>query len=545
MTSIRMAWHKANRWLPQSGRVALFCAALAPASIWQLSQGALAKPEATLIWCLVCAGLAATVPGARLRWSAWLQALALPWTLAWIATVSITGMGPSNAIMESATEGAFKEVLIGIKMALATPVFVISALLTIGALGWSFWATRIRQENTGNMTGILFLCLLIPSSAAILDGGQFLSFSRIVGPEARTAVPWFSHLGIVKEAVAVRLDKAASGEVASGSSGGPRSAMAAKKQFDSLNGLGVFLIGESLRADSLLRVERGEWSKALSLRLNEGLGVRLPDACAGSNGTFASMPRLMTAVDVADVAGAARNPTMLALAKAGGSKTAYINNHEIWVLPETGHYLLQKTSSMEFNAYDEVAVEALSDFVVRAGPGPKAAILHLYGQHFHYQDRYPARLFPLEPPGLDSDALLELRYDRSVEYTVRVLLQAAAILDAQKEPAFLVFTSDHGENLPSDKTGKHFHSGPSTGRFDTTVPALLLWNRAFAASGKPRLLEGLTKARGLIAHRDVARAWLGLLGMPGEIVPTAEPMTWGARIPGTRFGAISCASLMP
>jgi glucan phosphoethanolaminetransferase (alkaline phosphatase superfamily) len=532
-------------WLPQAGRVALFCAALAPASIWLLTQGALARPLATLLWSLVCAGLAATIPGPRLRWSAWLQLLALPWTFAWIATVSITGMGPSNAVMLSATEGAFKEVLIGTKMALANPYFLICAVLTIGALVWAFRATRAPRRESANGAALVFLCLLVPSSAAVLDGAQFLSFSRIIGPEARTAVPWLSHLGIVKEAVAVRLAAAAFGEAGKVSEDKIRSATDATRQFDALDGLGVFIIGESLRADALLGEGRGPWSTALRLRLGSGLGLRLPDACAGSNSTFGSVPRLLTAVNVADAKGAARNPTLLALAKAGGARTAYINNHEIWVMPETGHDLLQKTSSMEFNAYDEVPLEALSDFVKRTGPGPKAAVLHLYGQHFYYQDRYPKHLFPPEPSSLDEDALFELRYARSAEYTARVLLQAAALIDQQKEPAFVVFTSDHAENLPSDKTGKRFHSSPSTGKFDTTVPVVVLWNQAFATSGKPRLLESLSKAKGLLAHRDVAKAWLALEGMAGELAPTDEPMTWGAREPGAAFSAVSCATLLP
>ena len=364
-----------------------------------------------------------------------------------------------------------------------------------------------------------------------------------MGPEARTAVPWLSHAGMVKEVVSGLLEERAFGT--SGLNENIRSGALASKQFEPMKGIGVLIIGESLRADSFLRNSRGEWSRALNARLNDGLGLRLPDACAGSNSTFFSVPRLLTAVDVADVDGAKRNPTLLAIAKAGGAITAYINNHEIWVVPETGHHFLAKTASMQINAFDGVAVEALSDFIQRTGAGPKAAVLHLYGQHFHYQDRYPALMFPPEPDGLDADALLELRYGRSAEYTVRVLLRAAEILDAQIEPSFLVFTSDHGENLPSDKTGKRFHAGPSSGKFDTTVPVVVLWNRAFAATGKPRRLEGLAKVQGLIAHRDVANAWLALEGKPGDVIPTSQPMTWGAVVPGQALGAISCATLPP
>lgn len=524
-------------------RFALFCAAIAPSSIWLLSHGALARPLATLTWSLVCAGLAGSIPGRRLRWGAWLQALALPWTLSWIATVAISGMGPSNAVLASATKGAFKEVLTAGKMAASDPYFVASALLTLAAVAWAFRATRKREVAQEHGTGLVFLCLLILCSASVLDSAGSLSFSRILGPEARIAVPWFSHVGMAKEVTQVAFE-----EHLMGISFDPnlvRTTSAATRQFSAMPGLGVLMIGDSLRADALLREERGEWSKALRLRLSKGLGVRLPDACAGGNGTFLAVPRLLTGVDVADLSGAARKPTVLALAKAAGARTAYINNHEIWVTPETGHDFLAKTSSMRVIAFDEVAVETLSDFVTRSGPGAKAAVLHLYGLHAKYEDRYPRLMFPEEPESLDESARLELRYGRAAEYNARLLLQAASVLDAQTEPGFLIFTSDHAENLASDHTGKRYHAGPSSGKFDTTVPVLVLWNRAFADSGKPHLLDALTKAPGLIAHRDVAKAWLALEGMPGELVPTVTPMTWGANEPGKAVGAIKCSSLPP
>jgi glucan phosphoethanolaminetransferase (alkaline phosphatase superfamily) len=200
---------------------------------------------------------------------------------------------------------------------------------------------------------------------------------------------------------------------------------------------------------------------------------------------------------------------------------------------------------MEMNAYDEVAIEALDDFVKRSGVGPKAAILHLYGQHFYYEERYPQDTFDAEPSNLNTDELAELRYARAAEYGVKVLLMAAAILDAQDAPAFLVFTSDHGENLPSDKTGKHYHAGPSSGKFDVVVPALVLWNEAFLKSGNSRRLDKLMHANGLISHRDVAKAWLVLEGLDEDLSPTVNPMTWGASHPGVDAAAISCATLDP
>jgi glucan phosphoethanolaminetransferase (alkaline phosphatase superfamily) len=140
---------------------------------------------------------------------------------------------------------------------------------------------------------------------------------------------------------------------------------------------------------------------------------------------------------------------------------------------------------------------------------------------------------------------LELRYGRSAEYGVHILLQLASILDEQKEPSFLIFTSDHGENLPSDKTGKKLHGGTFVGRYEVRVPVLLLWNRAFAASGRLRAIDPFLQAQGVISHRDVANAWLELVGWQGKSTVTAEPATWGKGRKSGREEAILYSRLDP
>lgn len=65
-------------------------------------------------------------------------------------------------------------------------------------------------------------------------------------------------------------------------------------------------------------------------------------------------------------------------------------------------------------------------------------------------------------------------------------MQAAALLDSTAAPAFLVYTSDHGENLPSDHNGVSIHLGPCTTIEDGTVPSFALWNEAMSARSTRR-----------------------------------------------------------
>jgi glucan phosphoethanolaminetransferase (alkaline phosphatase superfamily) len=525
----------------KNGRLALFVCTLTPMLAWPLSRQTLAHPWQALGWGLLCAMLAAATPARYLRAASCLQALILPLTLGWIGSIAVTGYAPSNAAFEAATSGVIHEVLAAAQLALRQSAFQLGAILIVSTLAWAIWANW-RQSTTSRQFEWLFLICLLPLAGANMDALGYPSLAQVAGPEARFSVPWLFDMGLAKGLLKQTIDETVRGP---GKGEHIRAASDADKTFTMHDGLAVFIVGESLRADALLQSGRGPWSQAMQERLAQGLGIRLRDACSGANSTFESVPRLLTAVDPGEVAAAASRPTILAKAKAAGAKTAYIINHGSWVVPESGHNLMQQTSTMENAAYDDTVIEAFGDFVARGGSGPKAALLHIYGQHFPYLQRYPAPAFPVIPQNLPSDTQEEQQYARAAEYGIKILLRAAHILDQQKEPAFLVFTSDHGENLVSDQTGKKYHALPISGKNDSTVPVLVLWNRAFAVSGKPQLLAPLVGTDGLIAHRDVALAWLALAGMSGPLRATGDPHTWGALHAGAPPASISCALLQP
>lgn len=524
-------------------RLALFLAALSPLAIWPVSGGVLARPLETAAWALLCALLAASAPGRLARLSAYLLCLLLPLTLAWIGAVASTGMGPSIASLESVSAGAFKEVRTALAVVLRTPGFQwIAGLTVLVTLLAARLAHRHAWPASRGWAGLPFLVLLVPASASVLDAAGLRSFGRLAGPEARISVPWLSHLETLKAGLTAL---AASHLQQPGDTPGPmRSATGVAATFSTEPGVAIFIVGESLRADALLQPGRGPGSEALLARLADGLGARLPDTCAGGNGTFVSVPKLLTAAPGDASSPEPTRPSLLALARAGGARSAYINNHEVWVMPETGHDLVQKISSTETISLDEVAIEAAENFIRRERHAPSLAlVVHLYGQHFFYEDRYPGTLFGPEPDFSSAAAQEAFRYQRAAEYGALVLARAARLLDSLETPAYLVFTSDHGENLLDDRSGRHFHAGPISSRQDTLVPALVLWNRAFAASGRPQRLAPLRDAR-LISHRDVARAWLALQGAPDRLAPVPDPMTWGALNPGETSGPLRCATLI-
>jgi glucan phosphoethanolaminetransferase (alkaline phosphatase superfamily) len=523
-------------------RFALFISSLMPMSVWVLTGHPIAHPWQVWGWSLLCGVLGATAPARFFKPLVLLQICALPLTLGWIGAIAVTGFGPSNAAFEAAQYGPLHEFKIALNLALNHWSFILAGIMCCCSLIATSYLTWRKAPPRSSKFDLIFLITLAPLAMINLDGLGYFQLTRIAGPEARLSTPWLYQIELGKSIIIKAADQA--GRIP-GNNPDIRDATSVEKTFTMQDSIAVFVVGDSTRADSFIQPDRGIWSKQLQQRINAGMGVRLSDACAGGSSTNDSVPRLFTASAIDDIKSINQSPTILAIAKAAGAKTAYISNHEMWILPEAGHDLTQRTTAIEKQAFDDVPVEVLGDFIKKSRAGPKAAILHLYGQHFLYEDRYPHEEFPAIPSGLSGDELTELHYARAVEYGNKVLLELATILDQSNTPSFAIFTSDHGENLPSDKTGKKYHALPSSGKFDTTVPALILWNKAFKDTGKPALLKTLQNQKGLIAHRDLAQAWLVLAGMNGSIAATDNPHTWGALNPGEKNRALACNTLHP
>jgi len=322
--------------------------------------------------------------------------------------------------------------------------------------------------------------------------------------------------------------------------------------------LAIFYIGESARADSYgsNQRDRGPATRQLAERIDAGLGSWLPTTCASSDGTHLSVPLLLTAQTPGNIDEAARAPTVLGVLKAAGFATAWLSNNKAGPdARERGHDLYAgvftadpddvRGDKLEHWILDAEMVPSAREFA-GAVLKPTALIMHSIGSHIPYESRYPTDMFPAEPGDLAKDARIELRYARSLEYGARVILDVATILDSATAPAFLVYTSDHGENLPRDHNGLKVHLASRTSTEDGMVPAFVIWNKAMAETGRPaRLLPKLLAARS-IAHADVSRLFLALAGMTDTPVePTARPSIWGRVSVGDDYGVVACSDLKP
>lgn len=133
-------------------------------------------------------------------------------------------------------------------------------------------------------------------------------------------------------------------------------------------------------------------------------------------------------------------------------------------------------------------------------PAKQLIVVHLYGSHFNYVDRYSRRdAFFL--PDKTSDARAENRetlinaYDNSIRKTDETLSGIIDLLDSLDCQGGMIFTSDHGEDIFDDDRGRFLHASPTATFHQLHVPLILYFNDRWR-SANPEKYHAATNAIG-------------------------------------------------
>lgn len=238
----------------------------------------------------------------------------------------------------------------------------------------------------------------------------------------------------------------------------------------------VMVIGEAARAASwqLYGYER-ETTPLLSARedivLFEGITTQ-------SNTTHKSVPMILSSVATSEHKELFRRKGMPALFNEAGFKTYFISNQA----PQGAmiDFLAEDASEVEYLpalSYDGALVERLQRILKEDRSERLLIILHMYGSHFSYHQRYPrewARFTPDDDVAISrrNVELIRNAYDNSTLYTDYVLNEIISTLEAEQACTAMYYCSDHGEDLFDSKDGRFLHSSPTTTYYQLHVASL-------------------------------------------------------------------------
>ena len=501
------------------------------------------------LWALAASSVLATLPAKLFKLIQIIFLITLPYLLWWIGYASLNGIGPVWEAARAAIITNRLEALSALSLLIHTPIYIFSVLTSVSLLILSCFFSFIKKGNDEDNFSkriqsillFLFLSLFAVSSiSSVLNLRSSFYFQN--------SDPDFSPLGTALHIFSHTVDELLWGDlmdVVSDRSPGHAEFLVKSPM------LALFVVGESIRADGIgpKTVERGMYSKALANRVLNNLGSWLPPTCASSYGTYASVPLLLTGIIPSKQPVSSRAPSVLAILRSGGYKTAWITNQETSVFLEDGHDFYWSRGIQFRGAFDEAVVPVVASFFNPVINGnsqvPRAALVHIMGSHFQYEDRYPSSVFPSEPEGTDLADLRDLRYERSEEYTAKLLVQILDLLDRSPVPAFLVFSGDHGENLARDRNGLLTHLGPLASIHDGTTSSFVFWNRAMYLTGKTSVLEPF-RSIGLVAHADISKIFLSLSGVSNtSIEPDRNPEILAPVRIGGLTKAYPCSMLLP
>ena len=117
--------------------------------------------------------------------------------------------------------------------------------------------------------------------------------------------------------------------------------------------------------------------------------------------------------------------------------------------------------------------------VIEKSPSQKLLfILHCYGSHFSYHQRYPREFARFKP---DNDVaiseqnveMLRNAYDNSIVYTDHFLAETITYLRGLEQTSTaLLYCADHGEDILDDDRHRSLHASPTTTAYQLWVASL-------------------------------------------------------------------------
>lgn len=244
----------------------------------------------------------------------------------------------------------------------------------------------------------------------------------------------------------------------------------------------VLVIGETSRADNWQLYGYNRKTNPL-LTQTKGLTV-FTDYMSQSNTTHKSVPILLSLAEADNYDILYHTKGIMQAFREAGYHTVYLSNQQrnhsfIDFLGEQADDCLFLRDSHPDNAYDTDLLVPLAQKLARQKGRRTFVVLHTYGSHFSYADRYPDFMRKFLSDQYDG-AKRQYRpqlinaYDNSICQTDLLLRRIIEQLTAHGGSAAMVYTSDHGEDIFDDARHLFLHASPFPSFWQLHVP-LIVW----------------------------------------------------------------------
>lgn len=254
---------------------------------------------------------------------------------------------------------------------------------------------------------------------------------------------------------------------------------------DSVPEVYVMVIGETMRATNMGIYGYHRNTTPMLNKMSSDLAI-FGDALTMSNTTHKSVPMLMSPIASEQFDSLYTQRGILTAFKEAGFETSFYSNQRRngsfidFLGSEANDAVFVKDSvSIVDNVSDSTLLVLLNKKIHNSKSKKLFVILHCYGSHFNYSDRYPeeyAFYKPCTVVSADKEYrnILINAYDNTVRYTDYLLWRITKALEGIDAPSVMLYTSDHGEDIYDDYRNRFLHASPTPTFNQLRVP-FLIW----------------------------------------------------------------------
>lgn len=246
----------------------------------------------------------------------------------------------------------------------------------------------------------------------------------------------------------------------------------------------VYIIGEASRA---MNWQLYGYERPTNPRLSDEEGlVVFRNVLTQSNTTHKSVPLILSSVATDEHAELYRRRGLPALFNEAGFETWFISNQSpqgamIDKLAHDAHHVLYiRSPRRDMQLLDQMRR------AVESSPARKMLfVLHCYGSHFSYHQRYPRAFARFTPDdnvaiAVKHREMLLNAYDNSIVYTDHFLAETIDYLRGLSDTrSALLYCADHGEDLIDDERQRFLHASPTTTAWQLYVACVAWFSEAY------------------------------------------------------------------
>lgn len=211
--------------------------------------------------------------------------------------------------------------------------------------------------------------------------------------------------------------------------------------------------------------------------------VVMTDAITQSNTTHKSVSIMLTPASAENYGVIYGQKSILTAFKEVGFTTLFLSNQSAnrtftdYFAQEADYSKYFRFFNENTNNYDEVLLTELQHCMDSIA-GNLFIVLHTYGSHFNYHERYPEEFSRFRPDNFikvsrtNRDMLVNA-YDNTILYTDHFLHRLTGILQDTNSCTAFLYSSDHGEDIMDDRHQRFLHASPNPSFYQLRIPMLM------------------------------------------------------------------------